>query len=147
MAQNQSTNSSSNSGFTLPAPTEAPAAAPTTTTATVILPPGQKFEGTYTVASDTSSRDLLIGGGVLLALFIAFFFARGAYANSLVGRRVPPAKANAAGWWLFIFMGSLATGLVLSVVNASRFLTPVIMGSVASVALLALILMLVTGRK
>lgn len=146
MAQNQTTNSS-NSGFTLPAPSEAPAAAPTTTTATVILPPGQKFEGTYTVVSDTSSRDMLIGGGVLLVLFVAFFFARGAYANSLVGRRIPPNKANAAGWWLFIFLGSLATGLVLSTVNTSRFLTPLIMGPVGAVALLALVLMLVTGRK
>ena len=146
MAQNQSTNSS-NSGFTLPTPSEGSDAVPTTTTATVILPPGQKFEGTYTVVSDTSSRDLLIGGGVLLVLFIAFFFARGAYANSLVGRRIPPNKANAAGWWLFIFMASLSTGLVLSAVNASQFFTPVIMAPVAAVALLALVLMLATGRK
>jgi hypothetical protein len=146
MAQNQTTNSS-NSGFTLPAPSEAPAAAPTTTTATVILPPGQKFEGTYTVVSDTSSRDMLIGGGVLLVLFVAFFFARGAYANSLVGRRIPPNKANAAGWWLFIFLGSVATGLVLSTINTSRFLTPLMMGPIGAVALLALVLMLVIGRK
>ena len=97
MAQNQST-SNSNSGFVLPTPKEASEAVPNTTTATVIMPPGEKFEGTYTVASDTSSRDLLIGGGVLLVLFIAFFFARSAYANSLVSRRVPPNKANASGW-------------------------------------------------
>ena len=146
MAQNQST-SNSNSGFVLPTPKEASEAVPNTTTATVIMPPGEKFEGTYTVASDTSSRDLLIGGGVLLVLFIAFFFARSAYANSLVSRRVPPNKANAASWWLFIFMASLSTGLVLSAVNASRFLTPLIMAPVAAVALLSLALMLVTGRK
>ena len=142
MAQNQS--SSSNSGFSLPTPSDAPT---TTATATIILPPGEKFEGTYTVVSDTSSRDLLIGGGVLLVLFIAFFFARGAYANHLVGRRIPPNKANAAGWWLFVFMASLSTGLVLSAVNATRFFTPAIMAPVGGVALLALTLMLVTGRK
>ena len=141
MAQNPSS-SNSNSGFTLPSPSDAP----TTTTATIILPPGGKFEGTYTVV-DTSSRDLLIGGGILLVLFIAFFFARGAYANHLVGRRVPPNKANAAGWWLFVFMASLSTGLVLSAVNATRFFTPVIMAPLGGVALLALTLMLVTGRK
>jgi hypothetical protein len=146
MAQNQTTNSSY-SCFPFPAPSAAPAAAPTTTTATVILPPGQKFEGTYTVVSDTSSRDMLIGGGVLLVLFVAFFFARGAYANSLVGRRIPPNKANAAGWWLFIFLGSVATGLVLSTINTSRFLTPLMMGPIGAVALLALVLMLVIGRK
>ena len=143
MAQNQQ----NSSGFALPAPTTAASAAPTTTTATVILPPGEKFEGTYTVVSDTSSRDLLIGGGVLLVLFIAFFFAKNAYANTLVAKRVPPNKANASGWWLFIFLASLATGVVLAVVNAAKFMTPLIIGPVAVVGLVALVLMLVSGRK
>lgn len=149
MAQNTAT-SNTNSGFALPAPTQAatPAtpAAPSTT-ATVILPPGEKFEGTYSVVSDTGSRDLLIGGGVLVVLLVAFFFARGAYANTLVGKRVPPNKANAAGWWLFMLLGSLATGVVLATVNPTRFLAPIVTGPIAAVALLSLVLMLVTGRK
>jgi len=136
---------SNNSGFSLPTP--AASSAETSTTATVILPPGEKFEGTYTVVSDTSSRDLLIGGGILLILFVAFFFAKNAYANTLVGKRVPPSKANAAGWWMFVLLASLATGVVLSAVNASKFMTPLILGPLGAIGLLALVLMLTSGRK
>lgn len=144
MAQTQQ----KDSGFSLPAPTDvASAAAAPTTTATVILPLDEKFEGTYTVVSDTSSRDLLIGGGILLVLLIAFFFAKNYYANTLVARRVPPNKANAAGWWLFLFLASLATGVVLSVINSEKFITPLIIGPVAAIGLVALVLMLVSGRK
>lgn len=144
MAQTQQ----KDSGFSLPAPTDAAsAAAAPTTTATVILPPGEKFEGTYTVVSDTSSRDLLIGGGILLVLFVAFFFAKNAYANTLVAKRVPPNRSNAAGWWLFVFMASLAIGVVLAAVNSAKFMTPLIIGPVLAVGLVALVLMLVSGRR
>ena len=51
-----------------------------------------------------SSRDMLIGGAVLLVLMVAFFFAKNAYANLLVGKRVQPRSANAAGWWLWVFL-------------------------------------------
>ena len=99
------------------------------------------------VKSDTLPRDLAIGGGVLLVLVIAFFFAKGAYANLLVGRRVAPRSANAAGWWLFVLLTSLATCGVLAVVDQVRFVTPIYLASFLGVALLALILMLVTGRR
>ena len=135
------------SGFSLPAPTAGYGAAASTTTATVIPTPGEKFEGSFTGVSDTSSRDLVIGGGILLVLFIAFFFAKSAYANTLVAKRVPPNKANAAGWWLFVFLASLATGVVLAAVSSSKFMTPLIIGPVVAVGLVALVLMLVSGRK
>jgi len=135
-----------NSGFALPNPDAAkttppadPAAATTTgTVSDVPALPG---------AADTSSRDLLVGGGILLVLFIAFFFAKNAYANNLVVKRVPPNKANAAGWWLFIFLASLSTGVVLAAVNAAKFLAPLIIGPIIAVGLLALILTFVSGRK
>lgn len=144
MAQTQQ----KDSGFSLPTPTDGGSVttAPTTT-ATVILPPGEKFEGTYSVVSDTSSRDLLIGGGVLIVLFVAFFFAKNAYANTLVAKRVPPNKANAAGWWLFVFLACLATGAVLAAVNSTKFMTPLIIGPLGGSGLVALVLMFVTGRK
>lgn len=148
MAQTQQ----NNSGFALPAPVEggnaqAPAAgAPAmVNTSTEVSQPASLNELGGT--ADTGSRDLLIGGGILLVLFIGFFFARNAYANTLVGKRVPPNKANASAWWLFVFLSSLATGVVLSAVNAAKFLTPLIMGPVALVGLVALVLMLVSGRK
>ena len=143
MAQTQQ----NNAGFALPAPKDVASAAGMTTTATVIMPPGEKFEGTYTVVSDTSSRDLVIGGGILIVLFVAFFFAKNAYANTLVGRRVPPNKANSAGWWLFIFLSSLSTSVVLAAGNASKFMTPLIIGPLVAGALVSLVLMLVSGRK
>ncbi|UOD33439.1 hypothetical protein INH39_18105 [Massilia violaceinigra] len=141
-----------NAGFALPAPVEtnpaAPAApatdtaAPAATTAVEGQMPGLPAE-----AVNTGSRDTMIGGAVLLVLFIAFFFAKNAYANGLVGKRVPPAKANAAGWWMFIFMASLATAVVLAVVNSAKFVAPMFLGPLGAVALVALVLMILSGRK
>jgi hypothetical protein len=134
--------SKDNTGFTLPPPADGAAAAPAAqasvpTEATMLSPTG----------ADTSSRDLLIGGGILLVLFIAFFFAKNAYANTLVVKRVPPNKANAAGWWLFIFLATLAAGVVLAAVNAAKFMAPLIIGPIALVSLVALVLSFVSARK
>ncbi|MCC7683862.1 hypothetical protein [Janthinobacterium sp. FW305-128] len=137
-----------NSGFTLPAPASAPPAAdapgaPASTTATTEAAPALDAAAT----TDTSSRDTLIGGVVLLLLFVAFFFAKNAYANGLVAKRVPPNKANASGWWLFIFLASLATGVVLAAVNAHKFLAPLFMGPLVLVGLVALLLTFTSSRR
>lgn len=138
-----------NAGFTLPAPAsappaaDAPAAGAATTTATIEPAPALDPAST----TDTSSRDTLIGGVVLLLLFIAFFFAKNAYANGLVAKRVPPNKANASGWWLFIFLASLATGVVLAAVNAHKFLAPLFMGPLVLVGLVALLLTFTSSRR
>jgi len=128
-------------GKTPPAATEQPATPATTADTTTTEMP------VLAGAADTSSRDLLVGGGILLVLFIAFFFARGAYANALVVKRVPPNKANAAGWWLFVFLASISTGVVLAAVNATKFMAPLIIGPILAVALLALVLTFVSGRR
>ena len=142
-----------NAGFTLPAPVAAPASAPpaadaagasaSATTATTEPAPALDPAST----TDTSSRDTLVGGVVLLLLFIAFFFAKNAYANGLVAKRVPPNKANASGWWLFIFLASLATGVVLAAVNAHKFLAPLFMGPLVLVGLVALLLTFTSSRR
>ncbi|MDN2674496.1 MULTISPECIES: hypothetical protein [unclassified Janthinobacterium] len=141
-----------NAGFTLPAPVTAPASAPpaadaaaaaSAATATTEAAPAFDAAGT----TDTSSRDTLVGGVVLLLLFIAFFFAKNAYANGLVAKRVPPNKANASGWWLFIFLASLATGVVLAAVNAHKFLAPLFMGPLVLVGLVALLLTFTSSRR
>ena len=141
-----------NTGFTLPAPVTAPASAPpaadasaAASAATGTTEPAPAFDAAGT--TDTSSRDTLIGGVVLLLLFIAFFFAKNAYANGLVAKRVPPNKANAAGWWLFIFLASLATGVVLAAVNAHKFLAPLFMGPLVLVGLVALLLTFTSSRR
>lgn len=139
MAQEQS----NSNGFTLPTPTDS---APATTAGTPVQV--QPVDAVALQGSaDTSSRDLLVGSAILLVLFVAFFFARNGFANSLVAKRVPPNKANTAGWWLFVFLASLATGVVLSAVNTARFMTPFIIGPVGVVALLSLALMFMTARK
>ena len=138
-----------NAGFTLPPPAAEPAtpATPATavpaTTASVETAPALDQVG----ATDTSSRDTLIGGAVLLVLFVAFFFAKNAYANGLVAKRVSPNKANASGWWLFIFLASLATAVVLAAVNAHKFLAPLFMGPLVLVGLVALVLTFTSSRN
>lgn len=139
-----------NAGFTLPAPVSAPASAPPAgdapaASAAATTEPAPAFDAAAT--TDTSSRDTLVGGVVLLLLFIAFFFAKNAYANGLVAKRVPPNKANAAGWWLFIFLASLATGVVLAAVNAHKFLAPLFMGPLVLVGLVALLLTFTSSRR
>ena len=135
------------SGFSLPAPVTESGGSSSTVPVTVIVPPGETLSGTYTVVSETPRRDMLIGGAVLLVLLVAFFFAKNAYANSLVAKRVSPNGANAAGWWMFILLGALGTAAVLVAVNAARFMSPLILGPLALVAVLALVLMLTSGRK
>lgn len=136
-----------NSGFALPSPNgdaQAPQpVAETTATNTQVGIPSIDIK----VAEDTSSRDLLIGGGILLVLLIAFFFAKNAYANTLVAKRVPPNKANTAGWWLFICLASLSTAAVLAAISPMKFMTPLVLGPLGGVGLLSLILALVSGRK
>ena len=139
-----------NTGFTLPAPASAPpaadasaAASTAATMASTEAAPAFDAAGT----TDTSSRDTLVGGVVLLLLFVAFFFAKNAYANGLVAKRVPPNKANASGWWLFIFLASLATGVVLAAVNAHKFLAPLFMGPLVLVGLVALLLTFTSSRR
>lgn len=139
-----------NTGFTLPAPASAPpaadasaAASTAATMASTEAAPAFDAAGT----TDTSSRDTLVGGVVLLLLFVAFFFAKNAYANGLVAKRVPPNKANASGWWLFIFLASLATGVVLAAVNAHKFLAPLFMAPLVLVGLVALLLTFTSSRR
>lgn len=138
-----------NAGFTLPPPAAEPAtpATPATaapaTSASVETAPALDQIG----ATDTSSRDTLIGGAVLLVLFVAFFFAKNAYANGLVGKRVSPNKANASGWWLFIFLASLATAVVLAAVNSHKFLAPLFMGPLVLVGLVALVLTFTSSKN
>jgi hypothetical protein len=139
MAQDRSNDSSN--ALNLPVPANGPSDAGGSASAhEVVIAPAVPV-------ADNTSRDLLVGGGILLVLFIAFFFVKTAYANTLVGNKVPPAKANAAGWWLWVFLASATMGTMLAVVNPARFLTPIVVGPIGAVAVLALLVMFLTGRK
>ena len=132
----------SQSGFTLPPPTAAPEKSieSTNTASTTAI----KIE---TGATSPGSRDFLIGGAVLLVLMVAFFFAKNAYANMLVGKKIEPRSANAAGWWLWIFLSLLSVGVILVVVSGSALMTPFIIGPLVLGAIVALALMLISGRR
>jgi hypothetical protein len=136
-----------NAGFALPAPTEANQASSAVTESPATATASQAVSALPAEAVNTGSRDLMIGGAVLLVLTMAFFFAKNAYANTLVGKRVQPAKANAAGWWMFVFLTSLTTGVVLTAVNSAKYLAPMFIVPLGVVAFVALILTIVSGRK
>jgi hypothetical protein len=104
-------------------------------------------EGLVEVPLGPQPRDYAIAAGILLVLLVAFFFAKNAYANHLAGRRVPPGAATAAGWWLFIFLASLATASVLAILSSVKFLTPLFMGPLGVISLVALVLMFVSGKR
>jgi hypothetical protein len=130
------------SGFALPTPADvAPAAAQQASS--VAVPP----DAANPALEPMASRDLVIGAGVLLVLWVAFFFAKNHYVHSLVSKRVPPSKAESAGWWLFVMLASLSLGVVLVAVNASRFMTPLVLGPLGAVSSLSLVLMLMSRRK
>lgn len=147
MAQNQK----ETSGFTLPPPEASVPAAKAASASATTTPAASSASsvpvGTVGVTTDTSSRDLLVGGFSLVILFIVFFFAKNTYANALVGKRVPPAKANASGWWLFVFLALAATGVVLAAVNTAKFMVPLVIVPIILICLLALIMAFVALRK
>jgi hypothetical protein len=129
-------------GFKLPTP-----GGPDTPTTTREAPPSGRTEVPSTVDSETGARDLAVAAGVLLVLVVAFVFARTAYANHLVGRKVAPRSANAAGWWLFIFLTSSAVIAVLGFVNQARFLALAFVVPLGLVVLVSLVLTLVSSRR
>ncbi|MEH6436483.1 hypothetical protein [Massilia sp. DD77] len=98
-------------------------------------------------ATDTSTRDLAIGGVVFLILLVVYFFVRNAFVHHLVVRRVAPSSAGTAGWLLFIGLGFLSAAAVLAIVNASRYLTFGVTGPLVIVGVVALVAALFTGRR
>lgn len=99
-----------------------------------------------TLQEETGSRDLMIAGGIILVLLIAFFFAKRGFSNSLVKKRISPSKAGMAGWWLFIFLAAVAIGAVLAAVNPDKFLSLLILGPLGVVALVSAILAFTSSR-
>jgi hypothetical protein len=97
--------------------------------------------------TDTSTRDLAIGGAVFVVLLIVYFFIRNAYVHHLVVRRVAPASAGSAGWLLFLGLAFISAAAVLALVNASKFLTLAVAGPLVAVGLIALIAALFIGRR
>lgn len=97
--------------------------------------------------TDTSSRDLAIGGAVFLVLLIVYFFVRNAFVHHLVVRRVAPSAAGSAGWLMFVGLSFISAAAVLALINASKFLTFAITAPLVAVGLIALVAALFVGRR
>lgn len=150
-------NAAADAGFKLPG-AEPAAASAVSTASTAASVPGvaaasaNTSTGTGTsidgiAQTDTSSRDLTLAGGIFLVLLLAFFFARGAYVNHLVSRRVAPGSAGNAGWLLFIGLAFLSGAIVLALINAEKYLSLWVTGPLVLVGLGSLLGAVLTGRR
>ncbi|MDQ2988755.1 MAG: hypothetical protein M3R60_06595 [Pseudomonadota bacterium] len=100
-----------------------------------------------TVVTDTSTRDLAIGGAVFVILLVIYFFVRNAFVHHLVVRRVAPSAAGSAGWLMFVGLCFISAAAVLAIINASKFLTFAVTGPLVAVGLIALVATLFIGRR
>jgi hypothetical protein len=145
-------NANNDAGFSLPgneASAAASAAAASAAAASASVPATGSIEGVAQApqAADTSTRDLTLGGGIFLVLLLAFFFARGAYVNHLVARRVAPSSAGSAGWLLFIGLAFLSASVVLALINPNQYLRWAITAPLMVVGVCTLIGAILTGRR
>lgn len=97
--------------------------------------------------ADTSSRDLAIGGGIFLVLLVVYFFARNAFVNHLVVRRVAPSSAGSAGWLLFLGLAFISGAAVLAIINSVKYLSLIITGPLLLVGICCLIGTALVGRR
>ncbi|MCE3603973.1 hypothetical protein LXA47_10200 [Massilia sp. P8910] len=136
-------------GFKLPGADSAPAdKPPKDANGTVTTPaPIEVAPLAGAPMTDTSSRDLAIGGAVFLVLLIVYFFVRNAYVHHLVVKRVAPSTAGSAGWLMFVGLSFVSAAAVLAIINASKFLTFGITVPLVLVGLVALGAALFVGRR
>lgn len=97
--------------------------------------------------TDTSTRDLAIGGAIFIVLLIVYFFVRNAYVHHLVVKRVAPSSAGSAGWLLFVGLSFISAAAVLAIINASKFLTFAVTAPLVLVGLVSLVAALFVGRR
>ncbi|MES2016261.1 MAG: hypothetical protein V4484_07165 [Pseudomonadota bacterium] len=98
-------------------------------------------------ATDTSTRDLAIGGAVFLVLLVIYFFVRNTYVHHLVVKRVAPSAAGSAGWLLLVGLSFVSAAAVLAIINASKFLTFAVTAPLVMVGLVSLVAALFVGRR
>ena len=130
-------------GFKLPGAASTPAdAVPKAGAAPIEVAPAPA-----PAATDTSTRDLAIGGAVFVILLVIYFFVRNAFVHHLVVRRVAPSAAGSAGWLMFVGLCFISAAAVLAIINASKFLTFAVTGPLVAVGLIALVATLFIGRR
>lgn len=95
-----------------------------------------------------STKDMMIGAGVLLVLVIVFFFIRLSFVNYLVGPSMKrsPNNAGLAGWGLFggMFFGA-ALGCIALV--SKTYMTIPIIVTLSALSLICFVLAIVVALK
>ncbi len=94
-----------------------------------------------------SSKDVMIGVGLLLVLAVIFFFIRNAFVNYLVSSlKRSPNNAGLAGWGLF---GGLLFGAAIGSIAliSKSFLTVMYIAPLAALSLICFILCFVVAAK
>ncbi len=134
-------------GFKLPSDKATPDDPLPKTTPETATGPVEVMPGAPTPATDTSTRDLAIGGAIFIVLLVVYFFVRNAYVHHMVVRRVAPSTAGSAGWLLFVGLSFLSAAVVLAIINASKYLSFGVTAPLMAVGLVALIAALVIGRR
>jgi hypothetical protein len=143
----QAQNNQSDPGFKLPADKNKPDDPQPKTMPETATGPVEVVQGAPAPGTDTSTRDVAIGGAIFLVLLVVYFFVRNAYVHHMVVRRVAPSTAGSAGWMLFVGLAFLSAAVVLAIVNASKYLTLGVTGPLVVVGLVALIAALFIGRR
>jgi fatty acid desaturase len=134
-------------GFKLPADKTTPDDPQPKTTPETAAAPVEVVPGAMAPSTDTSTRDVAIGGAIFIVLLVVYFFVRNAYVHHMVVRRVAPSTAGSAGWMLFVGLAFLSAAVVLAIVNASKYLSFGVTAPLVVVGLVALIAALVIGRR
>ena len=145
--QAQNNTAQTDPGFKLPSDKAAPDDPLPKTTPETATSPVEVMPGAPAPATDTSTRDLAIGGAIFIVLLAVYFFVRNAYVHHLVVRRVAPSTAGSAGWLLFVGLTFLSAAVVLAIINASKYLTFGVTAPLVVVGVVALIAALFTGRR
>jgi len=145
--QAQHSSAQTDPGFKLPADKTAPDDPLPKTTPETATGPVEVMPGAKAPLTDTSTRDVAIGGAVFLVLLVVYFFVRNAFVHHLVVRRVAPSSAGSAGWLLFLGLSFLSAAVVLAMVNANKYLSFAVTAPLVLVGLVALVAALFTGRR
>ena len=141
-------NAQTDPGFKLPQDKNTPDdPLPKTTPDTAGVSTMEVTPGAPVRATDTSTRDVFVGGGIFLVLLVAFFFARNAFVHHLVVRRVAPSTAGSSGWMLFVGLAFMAAAAALAIANASKYLTLGVTGPLVFIGLVSLVAAFVIGRR
>ncbi len=103
---------------------------------------------TDSVGLGPSSKDVMIGAGLLLVAAVAYFFIRGAYVNFLVSsHKRSPNSAGMAGWALFgTLLFPTAIG-ALALIDKTKFLSLPFIIPLAGVGVVCLVLTIVSSMR